>query len=262
MNLSQFFEKWGRTLLERPLSTGPSPDDPPELAEVRHAVLDEVRQKCYRAGAKKVFPYNLIQVSMRGMESGRAAMFGTTYFRQFMEREIRQSLQTDGTRFPESLRVEVAISTDLPMPGESWLSVSIGSRDVPGIATKARLMVSRGNATIDELLLDKPRTYIGREIDVYRNGGMHRRNDLAFVADEEANRTVSREHAHIDHDGKTGEYRVFNDRWYERGADCALRIVRQGASIEVHRDSRGARLEAGDEIHFGQAVVLFQFGKD
>jgi hypothetical protein len=29
-------------------------------------------------------------------------------------------------------------------------------------------------------------------------------------------------------------------------------------SQEVHRNGRGARLEFGDEIHFGEAVVLFE----
>ena len=29
-------------------------------------------------------------------------------------------------------------------------------------------------------------------------------------------------------------------------------------SQEVHRDSRGTRLEPGDEIHFGRAVVIFE----
>jgi len=29
-------------------------------------------------------------------------------------------------------------------------------------------------------------------------------------------------------------------------------------SQEVHRNSRGARLERGDEIHFGRAVVVFE----
>jgi hypothetical protein len=99
--------------------------------------------------------------------------------------------------------------------------------------------------------------HIGREVDVYRNGGMHRRNDLAFVEDNEWNRSVSREHAHIDYDRVTGEYRLFNDRWYERGKDCGTRILRDGVSLEVHRDSRGTRLEAGDEIHLGQAVLVF-----
>ena len=119
-------------------------------------------------------------------------------------------------------------------------------------------MVSQGRANTPELPLDKPRVHIGREVDVYRNGGMHRRNDLAFVEDTEVNRSVSREHAHIDHDNTTGEYRLFNDRWYRtRGTDCGTRIVRDGVSIEVHRDTRGTRLEPGDEIHLGRAIVIF-----
>jgi hypothetical protein len=69
---------------------------------------------------------------------------------------------------------------------------------------------------------------------------------------------VSREHAHIDHDRKTGEYRLFNDRWYAPGTDCGTRIVRDGVSREVPRDTRGTRLEDGDEIHLGRAVLIFE----
>jgi hypothetical protein len=29
-------------------------------------------------------------------------------------------------------------------------------------------------------------------------------------------------------------------------------------SLEVHRNTRGTKLEPGDEIHFGLAVVVFQ----
>ena len=115
-----------------------------------------------------------------------------------------------------------------------------------------------GTANVAELRLTKPRTHIGREIDVYRNQGLYRRNDLAFVEDTEINRSVSREHAHIRHDRATGEYRLFNDRWYQRGAECGTWIVRDGLSREVHRDPRGTRLEPGDEIHFGRAIVMFE----
>ena len=64
------------------------------------------------------------------------------------------------------------------------------------------------------------------------------------------------------HDKKTGEYRLFNDRWYKRGNkaenNCGLWIVRDGMGQEVHRDTRGTRLLPGDEIHLGKAVVKFQ----
>jgi hypothetical protein len=56
-------------------------------------------------------------------------------------------------------------------------------------------------------------------------------------------------HAHILFDKTTGEYRLFNDHWYPLGShDCGIWIVRDGLSQEVHRSSRGIRLEPGDEI--------------
>jgi hypothetical protein len=99
-------------------------------------------------------------------------------------------------------------------------------------------------------------------LDVYRSEGPSRRNDLAFQEDSDINRSVSREHAHIAFNKRTGEYRLFNDRWYKPGgkADggCGLWIIRDGLSQEVHRNARGTKLQPGDEIHVGRAVLKFQ----
>ena len=122
-------------------------------------------------------------------------------------------------------------------------------------------MVREGSANAPEIRLEKARTNIGRVVDVYRAEGLSRRNDLAFAGDTEINRSVSREHAHIMFDKAAGEYRLFNDRWYPRGTragECGTWVVRDGMSLEVHRDARGAKLEPGDEIHFGRAVVMFE----
>jgi hypothetical protein len=150
----------------------------------------------------------------------------------------------------------------LPKPGEAWLVVETASQERADAAPKpvGKLIVREGEANAVEIRLDKARTYIGRVVDVYRAEGLFRRNDLAFEADTEINRSVSREHAHIRYDRAAGEYRLFNDRWYERGAggDCGAWIVRDGMSREVHRTARGTRLEPGDEIRFGRAVVMFE----
>ena len=258
MNLSEFIEKMGKTLFEAPLATASHPDDPPELAEIRHAVLDEVRGKSYRAGAGKVFPYDLIRVSMRGVEESRATVFNGQFFRKYLEQEIHNSLRTDGTRFPEQLRVEVDVATGLPQRDEPWLTVGASSQVSAAAQRSARLLVREGSANVVELRIDKARTNIGREVDVFRSKGLHRRNDLAFAEDTDINRSVSREHAHIQYDRATGEYRLFNDRWYERGDACGIWIIRDGISREVQRDTRGAKLETGDEIHFGRAVLTFE----
>ena len=262
MNVADFLEKWGRTLFESPISTSPKQDEPPELAEIRLAVLDRIREKSYRSGGKKVFPFDLLRVEMRGVEEARRDVFAGRFFRQYIEQEVRSALRDGGCRFPDNLRVDIQPIAGLPKPGEDWLIVETASQDRVDAAAKpiGKLIVHSGEANAAEIRLDKTRTNIGRVVDVYRAEGLFRRNDLAFEADTEINRSVSREHAHIRYDRNTNEYRLFNDRWYERTANggCGTWIVRDGMSQEVHRTARGTKLEAGDEIRFGRAVVMFE----
>jgi len=260
MNLTEYLEKWGRTLFEAPLAGAPNPDEPPELAEIRLAVLDQIREKSYRSGGKKVFPYDLLRVQLRGVEESRCAVYGGRFFRKYLEQEVRGALVHSACRYPESLRVEVDVTPGLPQRGETWLVVETALQEQStGGKAVARLVVREGAANVTEIPLNKARTNVGRAVDVMRSEGLHRRNDLVFAADTEVNRSVSREHAHIGFDKATGEYRLFNDRWYQLGGhDCGTWIVRDGMSLEVHRNTRGTILEPGDEIHFGLAVVLFQ----
>jgi hypothetical protein len=262
MNVGDFLERWGKALFEAPLAVGSKTDEPPELAEIRLAVLDRIREKSYRSGGRKVFPYDLLRVEMRGVEESRCDVFAGRFFRQYIEQEVRSALRDGGCRFPDNLRVDVEPIAGIPKPGEAWLFVEAVSQEIADAGKKpaGKLIVREGYANAQEVRLDKARTNIGRVVDVYRSEGLFRRNDLAFEVDSEVNRSVSREHAHIQYDRAAGEYRLFNDRWYERGpqGDCATWIVRDGMSQEVHRTSRGTRLEPGDEIHFGKAVVMFE----
>jgi hypothetical protein len=174
---------------------------------------------------------------------------------------VKDSLRNAGCRYPENLRVTIQVTAGLLKAGDPWLSVEPEQQEpLPsGSRPAAKLVVRAGNANVSELPIEKNRTNIGRSTDVIRSHGIFRRNDLVFSEDSEVNRSVSREHAHILHDKTSGEYRLFNDRWYKLGSpDCATWIVRDGLSHEVHRNSRGIKLEPGDEIHLGQAIVVFE----
>ena len=117
------------------------------------------------------------------------------------------------------------------------------AEEAPRARQAAKLVVSAGTANKSEIPLQKVRTNIGRLTDVYKAEGLSRRNDLAFAEDNPINRTVSREHAHIVHDKKTGEYRLFNDRWYKRGdkAGEQLRAVDRSRRHGAGGASRHAR---------------------
>jgi len=264
MNLGDFLERFGKTIFERPLASAPRPEEPPELAEIRLAVLDRIREKSYRSGGRKVFPFDLLRVRLHGVEESRREIFAGRFFQRYLETEVRNALRDTGCRYPENLRVEVESQVGLPQRGEEWLVVETAAQESDGNPAwpRARLVVREGKANAKVLPLTKARTNIGRVVDVYREEGLFRRNDLAFADDNATNRTVSREHAHIGFDRASGEYRLFNDRWYPRGgphaAECGTWIVRDGMSQEVHRSARGTKLEPGDEIHFGRAVVLFE----
>jgi hypothetical protein len=262
MTLNEFIENWGKTLFESPLAAR-SVDVPPELAEIRLALLDEARSKSYRSGARRVFPYDLLRVELRGVEESHQPVLAGRFFRKYLEQEVREGLAASGCRFPDHLRVEVEAQVGLPPRGEPWMVVSSGSQERAAQSARvARLLVREGTANVQVRRLDKARMNIGRVIDVYRQEGLYRRNDLAFAEDTPINRSVSREHAHILFDRTTSEYRIFNDRWYKRDGgqpgECGTWIVRDGMSQEVHRDARGTRLLPGDEIHFGRAVVVFE----
>ena len=267
MKVSELIERLGRTVFEAPFGAlSETMGESPEVAEIRIAVLDEIAKKIQRAGGKALFPYNIVRIVIRASEND-AAVFKHDFFRRFFEEEVRKSLSKEACRFPADLRIEIRASGEEDANGK-WLRVETLAEDVPLLTEDvpkarrvARLVVETGSANRSEILLQKARTNIGRLVDVYKAEGLSRRNDLAFAEDNPVNRTVSREHAHILHDKKTGEYRLFNDRWYKRGDktedNCGLWLVRDGMGQEVHRDTRGTKLLPGDEIHFGKAVVKF-----
>ena len=263
MSLSDLIERLGKTIFEAPFDAALAPKDAPELAEIRLAVLEEILKKGQRVGGRIMFPFNLVRIHVRGASEEESAFLKGPFLKGYFEQEIRKSLSRSRYRFPEDLEVEFETTADLPGEKQPWISVAVESRPskefVAPPRRTARLVVVRGSASAPEILLSKERTNIGRTAEVYRAGGPSRRNDLAFTED---NRTVSREHAHILHSKKTGEYRLYNDRWYQHGqkdaGDCGLWIIRDGLSHEVRRNARGAKLQSGDEIHLGQAIVRFQ----
>jgi len=261
MPSTNWMEKLGRAIFEAPFAGAQLTKDAPEMAEIRLAVIDEIRGRTHRVASREVFPFNIVRITLRGVPDDQAAIFRGPFFSQLMAQEMRAALTKSRCRFPDDLRAEVETSPRLPSRGEQWLIVETESREAPREAAPVkrtgRLVIMKGAANKADIVLTRARTNIGRPADVFREDGPSRRNDLYFPDETAVNRTVSREHAHILYHKREGEYRIYNDRFYKPGANCGVWIMRDGMSHEVHRTARGMRLEAGDEIHLGSAVLIF-----
>lgn len=269
MNLpfSDVFEKLGKAIFESPFNAARLSSDIPEIAEIRLAALDAIRRKSHRVAGKMVFPFNLVRIHLSGVPESQAQTWRSDFLSNYFDSELRAGLARSNYRFPDDLKIEMQTNEALPGPHEEWIRVEAESIAKPVAAPESvrrpegSLLVLQGQAEQSVYALTKVRTNIGRVVDVFKTAGPSRRNDIAFAAETEINRSVSREHAHIIRDRNTGEYRLYNDRWYRLGpvaeANCGLWILRDGASQPVHRNSRGAALQNDDEVHFGRAVVRF-----
>ncbi len=262
MSLSDAIEKLGRAIFELPFHSAKIAEEAPELAEIRLAVADAVKAASHRSGSIRVFPFDVIRVGLRGIPREQSPALESGVLADFLAGDLRKTLARSNIRFSPALQVTVVTTSDLPMPGEQWLTVETQKTPAEPESARphrsARLIVVEGVANASELELSRSRVNIGRTVNVYRSSGPSRRNDLAFVEDNEINRTVSREHAHISLDKPSGEHRIFNDRWYQTSASCELWILREGLSRPVHRGGHGFLLEPGDEIHIGRAVLRFE----
>ncbi len=124
-------------------------------------------------------------------------------------------------------------------------------------AHAAVLVVMKGDASLERFPVKGERTNIGRLAEVVdRNRRVLRRNHVIFTdGDNPVNLTVSRSHAHIA-PTPSGEYRLFDD-----GSSAGTRILRAGQTLALSPGSpRGTKLQPGDEIFFGQALVRFEVG--
>ena len=93
---------------------------PPEVAEIRFALLDEVRKKSYPSGGKRVFPYNFVHIHVKGVEDSRARIFKGDFFKRYFEQEIRKALVKAECKYPEDLEVEVSVTDELPNRARSF----------------------------------------------------------------------------------------------------------------------------------------------
>jgi pSer/pThr/pTyr-binding forkhead associated (FHA) protein len=96
---------------------------------------------------------------------------------------------------------------------------------------------------------------IGRVSEVRdRDGRLVRRNAVVISDADDPNGTVSRRHAHVTAGGDRHGPRSF--AVYDDTSRYGTRIVRKGQTVTVHPGTLGVRLRDGDELHFGEVMVI------
>jgi len=243
-----------RVFFDAPLDARATP------LELLQAVLEQIELKIHPAGrGRRIFPYNHILVRIGPTDADRTALQAVF---DGLSARVRERLSELQCPVPASLDVRVTFLKRAP---DDWADGRLFAVDcrhdaatgVPEVREEARqravrLTVVKGAAASDSYRFCQPAIAIGRTAEPIDFQGRVRRNDVAFLDEIDGiTETVGRAHARLQFDAHGRCYRLYND-----GSSNPTSIVRAGSTLPVApRDPRGIRVESGDDIQLGRAVL-------
>jgi FHA domain len=242
-----------RSFFDAPIGVNAAP------LELLQAALDELESKVQPAGrGTRVFPYNHVRVQIAQPDADRAAI--EAVFAQLSAR-LRERLTEIRCEIPASLVVAVSVA-DGVSASEPVLRVDC-RRDADASPVAAptpatlQIRVVKGQCDRADYEVDGGGVSIGRGAEPADAFGRVRRNEIAFLDVRDGiSETVARAHARIEFDPSVQAYLLFN----ESGSNPTF-LLRGGRSLRVTpRDRRGVRLESGDHVQLGLAIVAVTVG--
>ena len=241
-------------------------DTPPHPRELLPEILDHIEDKIDLLNDdRRGFPFNLVYVHLLASDQERQDGFSAYYLdNEMLAQQIRRRLREKDCPPPARLQVELKFAENRAANWQhSWFHLECrGIAAFTGSAKEiafvpAIISVVQGQTNQATYSLDTPRRVnVGRQESVSdKQGILKRRNHIAFLDDNnEINRSVGREHAHLNFDSATGEWRLFAE-----SQTANTNIVRETGTVRVlPRSRRGERLQHGDEIICGRAVLQFE----
>lgn len=241
-----------KRFFDSPLDTDAAP------LEICQAVLDEIETRVQPLGrGRRVFPYNRLTVRISptgspgpGDRPSLDAAFAT------LPGRIRERL--DELQCSDPVEVKVAMVKTRP---SNWRDGQLFAVDYysqpmkPAEAPRSasiQVVVVKGAASSRSYAFSEPVISIGRTAEPADERGHVRRNRIAFLDRVDGiTETVGRAHARLRFEPKTGDYYVMDE-----GSSNGTAVLRAGSSIPVPpRDPRGVRVQSGDEVLVGRAVL-------
>jgi hypothetical protein len=232
-----------------------APDAAASPLELLQATLDQLEDKAQPAGrGSRIFPYNRLVVHVAQPGADRAAI--DAVFAQLPSR-LHERLAELRCELPADLQARVIVS-DSAQPGQGTVWVEC-SNDADAASPAAdveppelRLFVMKGQCEKLEYSFQEGGIAIGRGAEPADAFGRLRRNHVAFLEVRDGiTETVARAHARLAFDPVSRGYLLFNE-----SRSNPTFVVRGGRSLRVFPlDPRGVRVQSGDELLLGRAVV-------
>jgi hypothetical protein len=238
----------------------PPLDERATSLDIRHAIVEAIERRVQPAGrGRRILPDGYVKVRVLAADSAAQRALRTVL--DDAQSVVGARLRELKCEVPVGFRVEVVYVRSRPASWALGQRIAVeypeqgaieGSHPAAEAPPRLELTVLRGAANKRSYSFAGAVVRIGRSDAPVDDRGKVRRNDVAFLEDDdERNKTVTRGHCEIRYNHATREYRIFD----ERSAN-GTRILRAGEVIEVPaRDPIGVAIASGDELQLGKAAM-------
>jgi hypothetical protein len=227
--------------------------------EIMHAVLDRAEAEIQDIGrGRRVFPFNRVRVQViaaPGDRKLRARFAAAAAGPPSLAERLAERLRSAGCAVDDVEAEIVYVRRRAPSWADADFHIEFDRAAAPAQQTgldgdRIRLSVVKGSAGQRNYAFGKGRVDMGRSVEIVdQRQRLVRTNHIAFGEEgPDANRTVSRRHAHIEYSGSDRCYRIWDDR-----SAHGTSIIRDGRTIKVPSGARGIKLQPNDEIALGHA---------
>lgn len=184
---------------------------------------------------------------------------------RFKEEEVQRIADDFAIALPDNWAFEIEFANAPPEAVQAVnidAALFISTRKKPIVHKEAtayvRVMNGETEKPVYTLASTDGKITIGREKKVQTADGFYRENKIAFPdsSADESNRSVSRQHAHIEWDPQCGMFCLYAD---EGGVPPMNKMkVRdaKGNIIKIQTTEIGHQLQQGDQIMLGESAVL------
>ncbi len=185
---------------------------------------------------------------------------------RFKTEEVQKIADDYAIALPDNWTIEITFTDKAPAEAIKATDVAaallISTRKKPSLHKEATayIKVLHGEAEKEEYSFKSSggKINIGREAKVKTADGFYRKNFIAFAGGDsnESNRSVSRQHAHIEWNAEDGSFFLFADEGGIPPHNKMKVRAEGGTPVKLQTTKIGHRLQEGDQIILGESAVL------
>ncbi len=246
---------------------------PRDVKSIRNILLQSIKERLQRAqggeGANIMGVYLFINCSEAEKHLYEAAVFANVPGK-FKVEEVQKIADDYAIILSPSFKLDVAFTDKFPPQADlikdidAAIFISTKRSGLTNNKNRAFIKVLNGEAEKETYLIDFAggRINIGREARVQATGNYVRKNAIAFKPNER-NRSISRQHAHIEWEPDSNSFLVFADEGGIPPNNKMKVRTSEGVLIKMQAIEVGHRLQEGDQIILGDMAVLeFTYSTD